>query len=188
MERKFLENFGLSKDQISEILNRISGEIGGYKKTLKGMEESERELKAEIERLKSAEFQEEQVGQIMAEKEAIEQEMTTLKRKYAAEKAAKKFEFSSRCAEKAFIKGLMEGENELTDTGEFDGLELYQTGFAEKDPDAFRSSAVTMTIMTGGMGSIISETSAEEFSKMDYMERLTLKEENPERYYELTGK
>lgn len=192
MERKFLEKFGLSKEGINEILNRVSAEIGGYKKQIESLEESEKTLKMENETLKSEEFQQKQAKDMIlthkAETDMLLEKLSSLERSYAAEKAANGISFSSESAKKAFVGALMQSEIEVLENATFADISDFQKEFFEKDPGAFQQQTVTLTAVSGGIGGHISEVSAAEFQKMDYMERLSLKAENPARYYELIAK
>lgn len=201
MKRDFLESLGITeKEVIDAILDENSSDIGKVKAEVKVVEDQNKELQqqlsdrnADIEELSKqagdnsdlqAKYQELQ-DKYQGETEANSARFDEIKRDSAVELALTKAGARNIKAAKALLN--LE-EIKVTDDG-IEGLDSQVTALTESDSYLFGTGESTGAFSAGGnpTGTAPTKVTQEAFDRMSYSERLTLSQEQPETFKQLTG-
>lgn len=194
MKRKFLEDLGLDKETIEKIIDQNSQDIGGYKKKVEELQETNTQLKKDVE---TRDTQLEELGkagsvddlkqQLQVAQEAneaakaeYEETIKNMKLDAAIEKALTGVKHADLLSVKFDREKL-----KLNDDGQVEGLEAQVKSLKETYKDLFKpeKSGRGLPNPEGGTVTITKE----QFDKMKYSERLQLFNENKELYDQLAG-
>lgn len=195
MDRKFLEGFGLKKEQIDSILDTASDDIGKMKSDLEKVTAERDGLQGKLEAVEKSLKQFEGV-----DIDSLQGEIKKLKDDLAAKDTA----YQQQLAEKDFASALSEaitaakGKNVKAVTALLDvdvlkgsnnrreDIKAALDGLKESDPYLFESGKQEPQIITIGSAGGGNSVTIEQFKKMGYKDRKKLKDEQPEVYKSLT--
>lgn len=197
MDRKFLEDMGLDKQIIDNVLDENSKDVGKHKKQIdelttqcdslqeqvnKANEEINSYKQMDIESIKEAASNWE--TKYNEETAKLKQQMQENQYKHLVERQAEKYEFSSGAAKRAFIADLSSKDLKVEDD-KLLGFDDFVKAYKESDPNAFKQDQTPPPYPSGtGTNPMNNDV---DISKMSYQERVELKQKDPKLYENLTN-
>lgn len=196
MKTEKLKELGLTEDQISEIMKENGKDIASEQKKLQAVELERDNYKGQLETAQAAlkEFEGIDVKELQGKVQTL-----------TADLAAKEAEYQGRIADMQFtdlLKGEIQkrgGRNMKAVMGVLDMEALKQSKDQSKDvAEALDAAMESDAYLFGSNEPInnpvkatgpnkITELTREAFSKMGYLDRLSLKKSDPQKYEELKG-
>lgn len=149
MERKFLEELGLTGELIEKVLDRNSADIGRHKQTIEALTTERDGLKAQLEeagreiqsykdmdiegiKAKAGEWE----SKYHNDTKALKEQLESANYGFAVKEAVSGLKFTSESAKKAFVSDLTAKKLPLQD-GKLLGLEDFAKEYRASDPGAF---------------------------------------------------
>lgn len=199
MTRKFLENLGLEKDVIDEIMSQNGKDIENAKGDITSVTSERDSLKKDVEeRDKQIETLKKSAGDnedLKKQIEALQAENKATKLNSAIEKALTAANARNVTAVKALLKDLDKAE--LSDDGSVKGLDEQIKALQKDEGTKFlfnvqekskKPSISGMTPSEGGDDKPNGKVSQKDFARMTYSQRVKLFNEDRDAYNELTGR
>ncbi len=199
MTRKFLENLGLEKDAIDEIMSQNGKDIENAKGDITSVTSERDSLKKDVEeRDKQIETLKKSAGNnedLKKQIEALQAENKATKLNSAIEKALTAANARNVTAVKALLKDLDKAE--LSDDGSVKGLDEQIKALQKDEGTKFlfnvqekskKPSISGMTPSEGGDDKPNGKVSQKDFARMTYSQRVKLFNEDRDAYNELTGR
>ena len=199
MTRKFLENLGLEKDVIDEIMSQNGKDIENAKGDITSVTSERDSLKKDVEeRDKQIETLKKSAGNnedLKKQIEALQAENKATKLNSAIEKALTAANARNVTAVKALLKDLDKAE--LSDDGSVKGLDEQIKALQKDEGTKFlfnvqekskKPSISGMTPSEGGDDKPNGKVSQKDFARMTYSQRVKLFNEDRDAYNELTGR
>lgn len=201
MERKYLENLGLSKEQVEDIMAEHGKDLQKLKLTQEKTKEEMDAIKKQLEEAngqietfkgmdvegvkKAAEEWKEKAAQ--AQKDAAER-IAKMEYDFAAKEYFSGVKFASESA-KAGVMAAFRDKGFKLDNGKFLGADDWLKDLQETDKGAFAAQEPAAKVKavqpTGKIDAAGNAITKEGFAKMGYLARLNLKQTNPNLYNQL---
>lgn len=199
MNREELKALGLSDEQIEKVMAAHGKVVNTTKEQLDSVTTERDDLKQQIqdrdtqlEDLKKQatgnEDLQKQIQQLQDDNEKIKNDYETKIQQQAFEHSLEKALSGAKVRNPKAAKALLDLESIKLDGDKLLGLEDQLKAIKESDPYLFAEEKQGGPSYSTGQHQKGSGISAADFSKMTYMERVKLKQENPTAYEQLAGK
>lgn len=199
MTKEELKALGLNDEQIEKVVEDYGknyvpkNQFNKKNDALKQAEESLEAMQSDIETLKKANADNDELSKQIDELNAAqlkrEAEYTAQIQKMELDGIVERTLLSSKVKNAKAVRALLDLEDAKVKDGTIKGLDDQLTKLKESDPYLFESESkptgVTPGEPHGGQGS--TGITQEQFNKMGYLQRAKLKEDDPNAYSELTN-
>ncbi len=199
MTKEELKALGLNDEQIEKVVEDYGknyvpkNQFNKKNDALKQAEESLEAMQSDIETLKKANADNDELSKQIDELNAAqlkrEAEYTAQIQKMELDGIVERTLLSSKVKNAKAVRALLDLEDAKVKDGIIKGLDDQLTKLKESDPYLFESESkptgVTPGEPHGGQGS--TGITQEQFNKMGYLQRAKLKEDDPNAYSELTN-
>ena len=199
MTKEELKALGLNDEQIEKVVEDYGknyvpkNQFNKKNDALKQAEESLEAMQSDIETLKKANADNDELSKQIDELNAAqlkrEAEYTAQIQKMELDGIVERTLLSSKVKNAKAVRALLDLEDAKVKDGTIKGLDDQLTKLKESDPYLFESDSkptgVTPGEPHGGQGS--TGITQEQFNKMGYLQRAKLKEDDPNAYSELTN-